>query len=353
MNNRKIYCAILRNESDDTHLRWVNACDKYELKYDIIDMFSYNWLERVSNINYNLYLACPSGQTQFYKNAYDEKINIIANYLNKFVYPSYNEILLHENKIFLSYWLDIKKLPHPRTYVFYDRLEAEEYADNCAFPIVAKSNIGASGSGVRVIKNKPSLNDYIDNAFKKGVKRRIGPNLIMGNIINRLIHSINNPGHIIERLRVYKRILEDKQKYFVLLQEYIPHDYEWRIVNIGSSYFAHKKIKRGDKASGTKGIKYDLPSHQLLDFIKNICDRYKLDNVAIDLFEHPIKGYLINEIQTVFGHIQNYICARDGIPGRLLYVDEKWIFDEGLFNENLSYDLRLISILKKQECVTI
>ena len=65
------------------------------------------------------------------------------------------------------------------------------------------------------------------------------------------------------------------QKGFIILQKYIPHDFEWRVVKIGDSYFGHQKIKQGDKASGTKGIDYTAPPLQLLDFARDISNKHQ------------------------------------------------------------------------------
>jgi len=61
---------------------------------------------------------------------------------------------------------------------------------------------------------------------------------------------------------------------------------------------------------------------------------------------------LINELQAIFGHVQSYICEKNGKPGRLIYKKNKWQFEEGVFNSNLSYDLRIenaIALLKNNE----
>jgi len=87
-----------------------------------------------------------------------------------------------------------------------------------------------------------------------------------------------------------------------------------------------------------------------LDFVKAISYKYHFNSMAFDLFEDGSGGYLINELQCIFGHIQEYICAKNYKPGRYKYVDERWIFEEGMFNANLSYDLRLehaLSLLKQ------
>ena len=69
------------------------------------------------------------------------------------------------------------------------------------------------------------------------------------------------------------------------------------------------------------------------------------NSVAIDLFEAHGK-YLINEIQTIFGHVQDHILEVEGKPGRYLYQEGRWVFEEGMFNSNESYDLRLEVALK-------
>ena len=80
---------------------------------------------------------------------------------------------------------------------------------------------------------------------------------------------------------------------------------------------------------------------ELLNFIRSLTDRFKFRSIAIDIFE-PVQGhYLINEAQCIFGQSDPYQMLVEGTPGRYLYKDDKWIFEEGDFNSNASYDLRL------------
>jgi len=68
--------------------------------------------------------------------------------------------------------------------------------------------------------------------------------------------------------------------------------------------------------------------------------------MAVDLFEDNKGGVLVNELQTSFGHVQDYICENNGSPGRMLYKKNSWIFEKGNFNTNLSYDLRIENVLQ-------
>ncbi|APF20140.1 hypothetical protein Calab_0558 [Caldithrix abyssi DSM 13497] len=333
--------CILKNEFDDNHKNWMIACEKYGQNYDVVDLTKSNWLEEISKFDYIGFLTCPSGRESLYKQLYDERIYVINKVMKKFCYPNYDEIVIHENKKFLYYWLKANKLPHPKTYVFYDKEEALSFANEVALPIVGKFNIGASGKGVKIFRDRKSLIKYIESAFIKGLRQDWGPNMRMGNWIFRLKKIFKNPSRIKNRIEVYKRVYNEIQKGFVILQKYIPHDFEWRVVCIGESYFGYKKKKIGDKCSGGKGYIYDVPTETLLNFVKDICTKYLFNTMAFDLFEDGNGVYLINEMQTIFGHVKDHICEKNGKPGRLVFASGKWKFEEGMFNSNLSYDLRM------------
>ena len=143
----------------------------------------------------------------------------------------------------------------------------------------------------------------------------------------------------------YKTTYFNPQKGFVIFQEFIPHFYEWRCVRIGDSYFAHKKIARNNKSSGTLIKAYDEVPVMLLDFIREMTERTGLSSVAIDLFDHEGR-YLVNEIQCYFGQSDPYQMLVNSVPGRYRFKDGAWAFEAGDFASNACYDLRLEHALK-------
>ncbi len=211
---------------------------------------------------------------------------------------------------------------------------------------MAKVNIGASGSGVTIIKNLRDSLSYVNNTFNgKGAKKRWGPNLQKGGLIKRGFHYIFNPENIKNKLKKYNQINSDKQTDFVIFQEYIPHDFEWRCVRIGDSFFAHKKLINNEKASGSLLKGYEPPPMKLMDFIFELTEKTNLTSVAIDLFETEDRGYLVNEIQCIFGQSDSYQMLVDGKPGRYIRKNDQWLFEEGDYNTNESYDLRIKHIM--------
>lgn len=346
---KKIKAIILRNELEDDHNLWIKACEGYknDIEYRIVNLTASGWLEEIQKESFNILLAKPGGLTATFKQLYDERIFVLAYILGYKIFPSPLEIFIYENKRFLSYWLKANNIPHPVTEIFYDRKAALKYLEECKYPFVAKTNIGASGSGVIIIRNKTDALKYIKDTFSgKGAPQRTGPNLEKGGILKRGFNFILHPSDIAKKLDIYKTKSENLQKGFVFFQEYIPHYFEWRVVRIGESFFAHKKLKKGEKSSGSLLKKYDNPPLVLFDFVKGITDLHGFYSQAVDIFESE-RGYLMNEMQCIFGQSDNYQMLVNGKPGRYKYVKDRWLYEEGDFAGNECYDLRIEFVLSE------
>lgn len=342
--------AILRNEDPASSRKWRAACEKLNLPYEDIDLTSAYWLNEIQKESFDFFLLKPPGSLSHFKTLYDERLYIISKVLHYTTFPSFEECYIYENKKLLSYYLAANKIPHPLTYVFYSANEAKEFIRKAKFPLVAKTAIGASGSGVNILRSVAQANKHVSDAFsKKGVQRRFGPNRSTGKPGKWFIKAVKEPSYLFKKINEYVSVYKHGERDFVIFQDYVPHDYEWRMVKIGESYFGHQKIKQGDKASGTKGINYIVPPERLLNFIKNLCEKQNYQFMAIDLFEDGKNIYLVNELQTIFGHVQNHILEVDGQPGRYLYKNNQWIFEAGDFNTNESYDLRLKTAIELYE----
>ncbi|MBM3434811.1 MAG: hypothetical protein FJY07_01180 [Bacteroidetes bacterium] len=343
----KYNLAILRNESEIDHKPWIISCEKFSdsVTFDIIDITRNDWIEQVLKKKYDYFLLKPAGRTSLFKQLYDERISIISEQLKFPVFPSYKEILIYENKRYLSYWLKSQDIPHPATKVFYHKEEAKEYVKKNIGPIVAKINIGASGKGIQVLKDEQSKLQYVENAFSKGVGSSSGPRFSKGKLIQRAWKKLTHPADLKDRLQTYKAMAADIQKGYCIFQEFISHDFEWRAVRIGDSFFSHKKIKVNDKASGTLLKGYDNPPLKLFDFVKAITDKFGFYSQAVDFFESPDGEYLINEMQCIFGQSDPYQMLVDDKPGRYRNKGKGWVFEEGDFAVNQCYDLRVKFVL--------
>ena len=346
----KIKIAICGNEIPDDEHGWVSACESRSDKvaYHRINLTASNWLEQVKNVKADWYVLKPSFFTSHFKTLYDERILIMEEELGLRVFPRRKEVFVYENKRFLSFFLMANGIPHPKTVVYYNEKEALEKTASMSFPVVGKTNIGASGSGVSILKTANEAQEYIQAVFSgKGAVKKVGPNKQKPKLIQRGLKMLMNPAKLKKRLRAYKELIQDKQTNFVIFQNFTPHNHEWRAVRIGDSFFAHKKLKLGEKASGSLLKNYDNPPLELMDFLKELTDKLNFKSQAVDIFETP-EGYLVNEMQCIFGQSDKYQMLVDGKIGRYIHNDGSWVFEEGDFAHNQCYDLRLDYLLEHE-----
>lgn len=340
---------ILANEDPFDHQPWVRACEAFagQVEYTVVDLTKSDWLERITALEADVLLARPSKSTSTFRQLYQERIDVLANDLGYAVFPSYDEIRIYENKRFFAYWANANGVPHPKTHVFYHKKEAKEQLSQLDLPLVGKLNIGASGNGVVILKDRNAVENYIEKAFSEGIRSRTGPKLGKGKLLKRLWNKLRNPAALANRLRTYRAIAGDAQKGFVIIQEFVPHQFEWRVVRIGDSFFAHKKLKRGEMASGSLLKDYGNPPLEIFDFVKQLTDRFDFRSVTVDLFEDDQHNYLVNEIQCIFGQSDPYQMLVDGEPGRYRNLNGEWIFEPGDFNANESFNLRVAHLLEE------
>lgn len=349
---KKLHFAILQNEIFHDHLLWEKACLERRdyVSFTTIDLTRSDWQKVFRQHQFDGLLAVPPAQSSAFKTLYDERVRILHTVYDLPVYPSMEEIEIYENKKYFSYWAEARQIPHPATQVYYHEKEALASLDQADFPIVAKTSIGASGRGVSMLKNQEAARAYIKSTFSgEGASRSVGPKWKKKGFMGRVVKKMLNPAAFKAKLRQYKNARNDVQKDFVIFQAFIPHEYEWRCVRIGDSFFAHKKLIAGEKASGSLLKGYDNPPLDLLDFVKKITDVSGFYSQAVDIFVGESGQYLINEMQCIFGQSDPYQMKVDGVVGRYVYQNEQWVFEAGYFNGLESYLLRIdhfIDLLK-------
>ncbi len=338
------HLAILGNEVARDHVQWIQACEQlaHRITWDVIDLTADDWWQRVREGPYDGLLTQPTGWSSRMKALYDDRISRIERDLHLPMMPCRAEIMIYENKRALASWLQAHAVPHPETHVFDSPDRALRYLEATTFPLVAKTSMGAGGSGVRVLRSMQEAKKYVLATFHgKGAPRASGPKWRSPGFLPRALRKLSDPSELMARLHVYRSIRNDMQRDHVLFQAFVPHQFEWRAVRIGESFFAHKKLVQGEKASGSLLKEYGDPPLALLDSVLELTQRHGFRSVAVDLFENPAGGYLVNEIQCVFGQSDPYQMLVNGEPGRYRHEQGAWRFEPGDFNRFGSYLLRL------------
>lgn len=319
------------------HLDYIKACIKYHIDYEIVDILSSQWIDNVMNAEVDGFLCSSTCDFQERKTILDERYYFTSHILSKKIYPSYLSLFLHENKRNMATWLKINNIPHVPTHVFLNKNDANKFIENADFPIVSKANIGAGASKVIILKSKSQSKRLINSIFPK---IPLLPFFNIGKIYSRKVkYNLSIPD------------LASTQKNFVIFQDFFKIKHEWRIIKIGNSYFGHKKLLKGDYASGSGLVGWEQPPISLLNMVRQICELGHFRSMDVDIFETENGSYYVNELQTLFGSYSNYQMKINNIPGRYIYDDGEFVFEEGEFNTNGSMDLRVqdfVSQLKKK-----
>ncbi len=150
------------------HSYYIGACRDLGVPYRVVDISGPDWIERIEGSGCDAFLVRPSGQITVWKQMVDERLRIMAQNLGRVIFPNYDEIWFYESKRRMHYWLAANQVPHPRTWVFYDRHQALTFARETDLPIVFKADFGSGSMGVRIMRERSSLNRLINRCFRRG-----------------------------------------------------------------------------------------------------------------------------------------------------------------------------------------
>ena len=315
---------------DHYHKFYIKSCEELKINYELIDITAPDWLDQVSNSDCDGFLCRPPCKFQERKTMFDERLYIINKIMKKPIYPSYDELYIYENKRMMFYWLKLNGFPHTETHVFYRKKDFYSFLDkNKNYPLVFKSNIGSTAKGVKIVKTKKQAKRIAHKVF--GL---INPKLARG-------YTAITTGRIIPITSYGSR-----EKHFLLVQKFEKIKWEWRIVKIDESYFGHKKLLKGNFASSSDLKGWKKPPDELLYLVKKICELGNFYSMNVDIFETEDGRFLVNELQSLFGQKTEHLMYVNNSPGRYIYKNNKFIFEEGSFTQHQSYLLRIKHFLK-------
>ena len=289
----------------------VAACRDLGLRYEVIDLSASNWIERVQHSGCEGFLAAPSTLRKVWHRIYEERLWVLNHDLRLPIWPSFAELYLWESKRRMYDWLVAYDVPHPKTWVFQDLAQARSFSRAARYPLVAKLDSGAASNGIFTVRDRQAADSFINRVFSKGI---------------------------------LARGTDAREAEFgsVLFQEYVPHDFEWRVVRIGESYFCRRKVRIYEHASGSGKIGWAKPLPGMLDFAREVTERGGFTHMTVDMFENPRPGdpLLVNEMQAIVG-FRDVPETQD--MGRWLHdkSQNQWTFEPGVFHQNACANLRV------------
>jgi len=313
--NYSIKLGIIKNQMQ-YHTYYVSACMELGVPFTVIDLYRSDWLKNINDSKVDIILFWPDAFISEHLKMMKDRMYIVNKYLKIPVFPTESEVWMYEDKRRMAYWCEANNVDYPRTRIFYDLKEALEFSRECELPIVCKLPFGASATGVKIIRKRSQLIKIVKQSFKKGYVASGGD-------------------------------LRDRQWGYVYFQEYLADVKEWRIVRIGDIYFCRQKEKVGEYHSGSGLVTWAKPDFRVLDYAVHITNIGGFRGMAIDIFETENGDLFVNELQTVFGAIQDQNIQRGNEHMGKWYLnsENKWCFEAGYYYQNACANERIKYII--------
>lgn len=310
--------------------RWIAYCKKEGVEYKIVDCFQSDIIEQVKDCDA---LMWHHHHAHFKDVLTAKRILFALEHAGIKVFPDFKTGWHFDDKVAQKYLLEAIDAPLVQSYVFYDKREALEWADNTTFPKVFKLTGGAGAANVKLVRTKNEAVKLINKSFGKGFSQFNR----FGNLKERyskwrsgrdsLFGMVKGLGRIIIPTEFAK--MQAREKGYVYFQDFIPNnEFDIRVIVVGKRAFAIKRyVRQNDfRASGSGNIEYrrdsiDIKCVELSFKVNNMIDS---QSIAFDYVLDPNNDPLIVEISYGFA-----VEAYDSCPG---YWDENLNWHEGKFN---------------------
>lgn len=309
--------------------RWIAYCNEKHIEYKCVNCYESDIILQLSD--------CDCLMWHF--NHKDSKDSKFAKQLlfavqasGKKVFPDFNSAWHFDDKVAQKYFLEAIGSPLAKSYVFYTKMEALQWAKHTIYPKVFKLRNGAGSDNVKLVKNRSDAVRWIKKAFGKGFKQYEAWNNLKERYRKYKLRKTNLWDVIKGTLRLvyttkYSRVTGREMGY-VYFQDFIPdNDHDIRVIVVGDKAFGIKRMVRENdfRASGSGTIMYDKDNFDILTVRLAIETSRRLNSqcMAYD-FIYKNGNPLIVEISYGFA-MKGY----DACPG---YFDKDLIWYEGRFN---------------------
>lgn len=245
--------------------KWIQYCQENSIDYKIVNCYDSDIVSQLEECDGLMW-----HWTHFDYKAINFARQLIYSLesAGKKVFPDSKTCWHFDDKVGQKYLLEAVNAPLVKSYVFYDKNEAMDWAKNTSYPKVFKQRGGAGSLNVKLVKNKSDAFSLIRKAFGKGfspsdnlekVKDRWGKlkrnrdKIALWALVRGLALYFSPYLSVDYRNRAF-------DKGYIYFQDFIPdNDHDIRVVIIGEKAFAIKRMVRENnfKASGSGLIKYE------------------------------------------------------------------------------------------------
>ena len=324
--------------------RWIEVCQQRKLAYTLIDPYSNDLIEQLKPLSaflWNWAHFSPADMMLAPHLSYCcEKLKIPC-------FPSINTVWTFDDKVAQKYVLESSGLPFVKSYVFYDREQAMQWARSTSYPKVFKLKCGAGSRNVKLVPNQGRAIDLIKTAFDKGFVASGGN---VSDAVGKIREGKLGVGEFIQKLMRMPRTLNNirrlnrlspRQAGYAYFQEFVPgNTHDTRVTVVGDRAFAFRRaVRSGDfRASGSGQIDYDREQidRNCIQTAFQLADYLDSQSLCVDFVHGPEMTGLIVEIS--YTYLPSAVYAAGGTWNRELEFVPGATYAEDLILDNLLQD---------------
>ncbi|HCO05607.1 MAG TPA: hypothetical protein DIT17_06640 [Enterococcus faecalis] len=309
--------------------RWIKYCEKNNIDYKLVNAFDNNIIEQLQDCDVFMW---HHHHAEFKDVLVAKKILFALEHRGIKVFPDFRTGWHFDDKVAQKYLLEAINAPLIPSYVFYNKKEALDWAENTVYPKVFKLKGGAGASNVKLVENTSQAIALINRAFGRGFLQfdRIG------HLKERFNKFRNGKNNFISVLKSIARIFilpefakqQSREKGYIYFQEFISNNkFDTRVVVINGRISSAEKrfIRKNDfRASGSGEYEYNDINLEIIKNSFEIAEKLQLQSVAFDYVLNDKNKPLIVEMSYGFG--------TKGIEKAPGYWDREMNWYEGEFN---------------------
>lgn len=254
---------------------------------------------------------------------------IIENSYGIKCFPDQNTCWHYDDKIKEYYLFKSKGYPFIKSWVFWEKESALNFAEETDYPIVFKLKNGAGSTNVILIRHKKEAQKAINKMFGKGVSANSIP--LKGKVkykdLEKLVRSKIDK-YFLNKIKNIEPPMWQLSKNYVLFQKFLPNNsFDTRITTIGKRAFAFRRFTRENdfRASGSGKIDYNIESIdlRLIKLAFKISKEMNFQTMAYDFLYNEMQEPEVCEVSYTYSDKAIFDCSG--------YWDENLNWKEGHF----------------------
>jgi glutathione synthase/RimK-type ligase-like ATP-grasp enzyme len=252
-------------------------------------------------------------------------LHVIETELGIPVFPDLRTAWHFDDKVAQYYLMRAHDIPMPKTWIFWRREEAEQWARTATYPLVFKLSGGAGSSNVFKVDTPREALGWIRRMFsrsgcvpkahipaKAGVWRRWWREIRQFGL-----RMFSAPAYVLQgRYPPLPRVFWLPQKDYVYFQELVQgNEYDARVTVVGERMFAYRRINRPHdfraSGSGVFDVAPDKIDMGAIQLAWQASQKLKMQSMACDILYHPReKKHVITEVS--YGYVDWMVAKCPG-----------------------------------------